>query len=263
MNYIILYKNMDNKIMNRLILDRTEKELEKNQLLRRGFVTCNNDQVQFESPCLLSGINPSFKKGTEHESVIKTFVFAEAIEDPNNKGNSYWGKKRKQYGRIYKEMAYLDLFPIRESRQPVFEKVFRESIKLRRDLLEISQQAIEELHPRLIIHANRASLYYWGLVPDDPWMGYEFKRVNPDFYLKFPKCMTPERLDLFPFYEITGFNKDSKRINQKSFPHNTALQGCFFMEYVMEYRKKEDRQKMYSAEEWEEIWSWVKSQPSK
>ncbi len=249
---------MDNKTMNQMILYRIEKESEQNQILRRGFVTCDNDQVQIDSPCLLSGINPSFMKGTEHEGVIKTFVFAAAIEDPENKGNTYWGKKRKQYGRIYKEMAYLDLFPIRESRQPVFEKVFRENIKLRKDLLEITQKAIEEMHPRLIIHANRASLYYWGFVQEAPWMGYVFKRVNPDVYSEFPKCMTPERLEMFPFYEITGFSKNSQRINQENYPHDTALQGSFFMEYVMEYRKEEDRQKMYSAKDWEEIWDWVK-----
>ena len=241
--------------MNQMILDRIEKESEQNQILKRGFFTCNNDYLHIDSPCMLSGINPSFEKGTEHEGV-KTFVFAEAIE--NNKGNTYWGKKRKQYAHIYKEMAYLDLFPIRESSQQVFEKVFRENIKLRKDLLEISQKAIEEMHPRMIIHANRASLYYWGFVPDAPWMGYEFKRVNPNAYPDFPKCMTQERLNLFPFYEITGFSENSQRINQENFPHGTALQGSFFMEYVMEYRKKEDRQKMYSAEDWEEIWNWVK-----
>lgn len=246
---------MDNKTMNQMILYRIEKESEQNQILKRGFFTCNNDYLHIDSPCMLSGINPSFKKGTEHEG-IKTFVFAEAIE--NNKGNTYWGKKRKQYAHIYKEMAYLDLFPIRESSQQVFEKVFRENIKLRKDLLEISQKAIEEMHPRMIIHANRASLYYWGFVPDAPWMGYEFKRVNPGAYPDFPKCMTQERLNLFPFYEITGFSENSQRINQENFPHDTALQGSFFMEYVMEYRKKEDRQKMYSAEDWEEIWIWVK-----
>lgn len=246
--------------MNERILNRIEREPEKNQILRRGFVTCNNDQVNIDSPCLLSGINPSFKEGTEHDGVIKTFVFAAAIEDPENKGNTYWGKKREQYCRIYKEMAYLDLFPIRETRQPVFEKAFRENIEIRKDLLEISQKAIEDMHPRLIIHANRASLYYWGFVPEAPWMGYEFKRVTPDVYSEFPRCMTPERLQQFPFYEITGFSKNPQRINQENYPHKTALKGSFFMEYVMEYRKEEDRQKMYSAEEWEEIWSWVKKQ---
>jgi hypothetical protein len=30
------------------------------------------------------------------------------------------------------------------------------------------------------------------------------------------------------------------------------------MEYVMEYRKKEDRDKMYNYTEWVEIWKWVK-----
>lgn len=41
------------------------------------------------------------------------------------------------------------------------------------------------------------------------------------------------------------------------YPNITHLEGCFFMEYVMEYRKKEDQEKMYDPKDWEEIWKWV------
>lgn len=249
--------------MNRRIRERVAKEPVDDRILKRGFVTCDNDEVECAPCCLLSGINPSVKPGTENDRIEDSFQFAGAIEDKKNKGNTYWGKKRKQYHTIYKEMAYLDLFPLRESRQPSFEKAFQERTVLRRDLLEITQEAIEDLHPRLIIHANRASLYYWGFAPEDPWMGYEFERVNPKAYSIFPECMTLYRLELFPFYRIKGFRNHSQRINQKKYPTRTALEGTFFMEYVMEYRKKEDRLKMYSAPEWEAIWNWVKDQNKK
>ena len=248
---------MKTEQMNKLIKDRLEVEMAANPIISRGFVTCNNDIVENSAPCLLSGINPSFPKGDEPKTF--SYIFSRAIEDENNKGNTYWGKKRKQYCTIYKEMAYLDLFPIRESRQSVFEKAL--PIELKKDLLEITQTAIEDMKPRLIIHANRASLYYWGLAPQTPWMGYSFELVEPDKYKNFPKSiMTEERLRLFPLYKITGFSDHKERINQVKYPQGTksSLEGSFFMEYVMEYRKKEDRAMMYTSSEWAEIWKWVK-----
>jgi len=70
--------------------------------------------------------------------------------------------------------------------------------------------------------------------------------------------MTEERLKKFPLYKIIGYIDNSERINYKR--KSTSLEGCFLMEYVMEYRKKEDRDKMYDKDDWVEIWEWVKKQ---
>ena len=235
--------------------------LDAYSILARGFWCCEN-KIQ-EGKLLLTGINPSYSGEHYGNDRIKTRRFADLA--PLDKKNGFWKKKEQQFGGLWNDdtMSYLDLFPIRESNQRLFEQVFKNPklTKLRADILSITQDAIEEMKPRLIIHANRASLYYWGLVPETPWMGYSFELVDPGKYEDFPKSiMTSEHLRLFPFYRITGFSPHPERINQEKFPtsEKSSLVGSFFMEYVMEYRKKEDRDKMYDKDDWAEIWKWVK-----
>lgn len=263
--------------------ENSKEELAALSLLLRGFVTCNNDSIE-KRPFLLTGINPSFgpHKGKWEffpGGYDVPFTFRKAISD--SKRQDYWGKKRVQFGDdLCETMAYLDLFPIRERDQILFEQVFNNPklTKLRADLLSITQDAIEAMAPRLIVHANRQSMYYWGVKPaqeadvdandyEHPWMGYKVKRVVKDIskfnskehlveIKKLPDCMTEERLKKFPLYMIIGYIDNSERINYKR--KSTSLEGCFLMEYVMEYRKKEDRDKMYEDTEWAEIWKWVK-----
>lgn len=281
-----------NEKMNQIITDflfplseheNSEEELAALSLLLRGFVTCNNDSIE-KRPFLLTGINPSFGS---HDGKwffpggYKQFTFRNAISNP--KRQDYWSKKREQFGDdLCKTMAYLDLFPIRESDQRLFEQVFKNPklTKLRADLLSITQDAIEEMKPRLIVHANRQSMYYWGVKPaqeadvdandyEHPWMGYKVKRVVKDLskfsskehlveIKNLPDCMTEERLKKFPLYMIIGYIDNSERINNKR--KSTSLEGCFLMEYVMEYREKEDLDKMYKYTEWVKIREWVKKQ---
>ena len=272
--------------------ENSKEELAALSLLLRGFVTCNNDSIE-KRPFLLTGINPSFGS---HDGKwffpggYKQFTFRGAISD--SKPQDYWGKKRKQFGYdqkrkqfiddLCKTMAYLDLFPIRERDQILFEQVFKNPklTKLRADILSITQDAIEAMAPRLIVHANRQSMYYWGVKPaqeadvdandyEHPWMGYKVKRVVKDIsrfnskehlveIKKLPDCMTEERLKKFPLYKIIGYIDNSERINYKR--KSTSLEGCFLMEYVMEYRDKKDSDKMYKYAEWVKIWEWVKKQ---
>ena len=274
--------------------ENSKEELAALSLLLRGFVTCDNDSIE-KRPFLLTGINPSFGPHDGKWKFFpggydKPFTFRGAIS--NSKPQDYWGKKRKQFGYdqkrkqfsddLCKTMAYLDLFPIRESDQRLFEQVFKNPklTKLRADILSITQDAIEAMAPRLIVHANRQSMYYWGVKPaqeadvdandyEHPWMGYKVKRVVKDIsrfnskehlveIKNLPDCMTEERLKKFPLYKIIGYIDNSERINYKR--KSTSLEGCFLMEYVMEYRKKEDRDKMYKYTEWVKIWKWVKEQ---
>ena len=262
--------------------ENSKEELAALTLLLRGFVTCNNDSIE-KRPFLLTGINPSFGSQDGEWKFFpggydEPFIFRNAT---NSKRQDYWGKKRKQFSDdLCKTMAYLDLFPIRESEQRLFEQVFKNPklTKLRADILSITQDAIEEMKPRLIVHANRQSMYYWGIKPaqeadvdandyEHPWMGYKVKRVVKDIskfnskehlveIKKLPDCMTEERLKKFPLYKIIGYIDNSERINYKR--KSTSLEGCFLMEYVMEYRKKEDRDKMYKYTEWVKIWEEVK-----
>jgi len=266
--------------------ENSEEELAAISILLRGFVTCNNDSIE-KRPFLLTGINPSFGPHDGEWKFFpggyddKPFTFRGAIS--NSKPQDYWGKKRKQFGYdqkrkefsddLCKTMAYLDLFPIRESDQRLFEQVFKNPklTKLRADILSITQDAIEAMAPRLIVHANKESLYYWGIkkntpAGDDandyehPWMGYKVKRVTLETYPDLPPCMLQyDRLSLFPLYEIVGFIDSDNRINRKEI-QDTNLK--FIMEYVMDDRNPKYKGKLYQQKEdkkeWAEIWKWVK-----
>lgn len=265
-----------NQIINDFLFPLSEHENSKEELaavsiLLRGFVTCNNDSKDIENnPLLLTGVNPSFTGVYKSGEYIDSFTFKDAT-------SKFWDKKKKQFGdKLCPKMAYLDLFPIRESDQNMFEQVFRNPnvkpendklTKLRADLLRVTQKVIEEMKPRLIVHANRQSMYYWGIKKntpidldandyENPWMGYKVKRVTPEAYAKLPECMQRyERWKLFPLYEIVGFVDSPNRINRSEYSE-TSLKGSFLMEYVMGYRKKEDQEKMYKDKDWQEIWGW-------
>ena len=211
-------------------------------ILEKGLVCCNNDALTGTRPILLTGINPS-----DNQDEPKDFIFKD-IKD--TKRSHYWSKKKNQFGPLVNEMAYMDLFPLRVSRQDGFEKVLKEENKLRADFLSITQNAIENLQPRLIIHANRKSLYYWGLSKKaeiNPWMGYKFRPLNIND-VKDLNFITEERLRRFPFYVIEGVIDSSKRINNDCFP-STYLQGTIFVEYVMGERREELKKLMYNADE--------------
>ena len=250
--------------------ENSEEELAAISILLRGFVTCDNDSIE-KRPFLLTGINPSFGPHNGKwffPGRYDKFTFRDAISNSNSQ--DYWGKKREQFCYdLCKTMAYLDLFPIRESDQKLFEQVFKNPklTKLRADILSITQDAIEAMAPRLIVHANKESLYYWGIkknTPTDhnandivnPWMGYKVKRVTLETYPDLPPCMLEyDRLSLFPLYEIVGFVDSDKRINHIE-RQETNLK--FIMEYVMDGRNDKYKRKLYHKEEWVKIWEWVK-----
>lgn len=221
-------------------------------ILSRGYFCCNNDEVRQNVKILLTGINPSFPpKSRRIPHGIIPYTFQTAV-------GGYWAKKRSQFGELLPYMAYLDLFPIRESHQDKgFEKAFEEANNIRAKFLEFTQMTIEDMAPKLLVHANRDSMYYWGIRKygcgndtENPWMGYDVERITRDNAPDLPECCTEERLRRFPLYRINGFVPSEKRINKGNL-RKTNL--SYIMEYVMEYRKKEYKEFLYTSEEWKEI----------
>ena len=241
-------------------LERGELHPDAIEILERGFCRCHIDSNQ-KSGLLLTGINPSFnpKKG----------VYPNEVHEPDvqNPSGRYWLKKVSQFGEdLWPSMSYMDLFPIRESKQEGgFEKTFRNANRFRADLLKITQDEIERLAPKLVVHANRASMYYWGIKQKtrfgedphnykDPWMGYKVERVG--FCDGMPQCMKEyDRLKRFPLYKVIGFIDSEERINKDKYPKATSLN--YIMEYVMEYREEKDRVTLYEPEDWEKILKWI------
>ena len=245
--------------------------LDAYSILARGFWYCKNKPK--ERKLLLTGINPSYDGTHYGKDWIKTRPFADLARLDKN---GFWKKKEQQFGGLWNDdtMSYLDLFPIRESAQSHFEKSFDKDehlCALRGNILKVTQDAIEEMKPLLIVHANKDSLYYWGIkknTPDGddandyehPWMGYKVKRVTLETYPDLPPCMLQyDRLSLFPLYEIVGFVDSDKRINHIE-RQETNLK--FIMEYVMDDRNPKYKEKLYQQKEgkkeWAEIWKWVK-----
>lgn len=247
--------------------------LDAYSIIARGFWYCKNKPK--ERKLLLTGINPSYDGTHYGKDWIKTTPFADLTRLDKN---GFWKKKEQQFGGLWNDdtMSYLDLFPIRESDQRHFEQSFdnNEHVRsIRGNILKVTQDAIEEMKPLLIVHANKDSLYYWGIkkntpAGDDandyehPWMGYKVKRVILETYPDLPPCMLQDdRLSLFPLYEIVGFVDSDKRINHIE-RQETNLK--FIMEYVIDDRNPKYKGKLYQQnqekKEWDKIWEWVKKQ---
>ncbi len=248
--------------MNRRIIACTKVYENALDILKRGYVTCDNSNAE-EFPFLLMGVNPSFPPRSPvypGQVADPAFNFYAATKKPDM---DYWREKGEWFGDLCEKMAYLDLFPIRESDQNLFEKTFFNLASLRRDLLEITQDAIEEMKPRLIVHANRQSFYYWGLFPKTPWMGYDLKRVTLEEYPDLPPCCKEHnRLNRYPIYVINGFISSKERINQDQHPINTNLKGTFIIHYVMRYRNEKYKKYLYESKDWVKILEWVKKHTS-
>lgn len=223
--------------------------------LKSGFSICDNDNVKHQDVLVLCGINPS-GNGIRR------------LQDPihyhfNDAQGRYWTKKHKQFGGkdsllVKEHMAYFDLFPFIKTEQRDFEKIFKDYNQFRFNMVSITAKAIEDFHPRLIVHANKDSLYYWGLNPNSfkedsvySWLGYSFKDVTRDCpilaeYKKriAEKAKGKEYVFLF---EISGGGFTSK---------------TYFLTYTMERygMKTYQRVQLLTPNEMLSLWDWCCSQ---
>lgn len=133
---------------------------------------CNNSSIK-PNGILIMGINPSFNR--EHIDV-ENRNFQEICQ--GSAKTKYWSTKKDMVDGILDATAYLDLFPIRMTKQKDFMDDNNIPLSLKVDLLKVTRQEIESLHPRLIINPNMGSRYYWGIEKKTPWMGYEMKHFE-------------------------------------------------------------------------------------
>lgn len=75
-------------------------------------------------------------------------------------------------------VAYIDLFPLRMTKQDGFMNDKNVPLELKAELLRITQNSIEEICPKLIINPNMGSRVYWGLIDKYSWMGYDMEPVK-------------------------------------------------------------------------------------
>ena len=185
---------------------------------------------------LLVGMNPSLGKGNEQDNLsFKSF------------SGGFWNPVLNLVGSLIDDTAYLDLFPLRKTVQLDFEKL---GTDFKAQILEVTQEEIERIKPKLIVHLNAGSKYYWGPAG---WMGYSYEETS--FVPIHGKKL----------YKITGFNPNcTQRINPQITESNLVGSYIFFYRMLTSRTEKnlkaEDR---FNHADFETIWSWVKSQPSK
>ena len=248
------YKNIVNNWLEK-IEDESFREM-----VTRGLVISVNHTNQ--PSLLLSGTNPSFNERMNNRNDI-LFEFAKAEDYGRSK---YWAKKHDQFGGkeselVQKNMAYLDLFPLKESKQLRFERVLQPYNDFRMALLIETKKEIEKLNPKLIVHANKSSLYYWGLNPItymkdnvNIWLNYDFVEINfrdcPPL-IKYSKRVDtfnlPKEKQFVHFYKISG--------------NGFVDDNHYFLAYVMEYYGMRDWQKvqLLTPIEMTELWEWCKN----
>ena len=85
--------------------------------------------------------------------------------------------------------------------QREFEKFV--PLELKAELLRVTQFELERLRPKLIIHANKTSSFYYGTDPVFPWMGYDLEK----------EVVSGEIGQKGTLYRIKGLIEDKRRIN--------------------------------------------------
>ena len=207
---------------------------------------------------LITGINPSFNPKSPYGCY---YTFKDAIQN----GMSYWRNKREQLfvndSSLIEKTAYIDLFPYSESIQNRFQDEIDTNINFQVNVLEITLSEIERLSPRLIIAANKQTSYYWGIMKDSTWLGYNLQVVDKS---KQPDCLMKNDIRLYQIVGETGF-KDAKedRIGQDKYPTTKGgksnLLGAYFIDYALYDNRHKEKysQRFLTPEIVSELYNWI------
>lgn len=175
---------------------------------------------------LLSGINPSGFNRNSGNTTLYSY---------RNSHGTYWRHKHDQIDGndefLLNHTAYIDLFPFVETKQEVFLEEIRDFTDFQVKTLEITLEIIENhIKPKLIIAANKATAYYWGLDKKSTWLGYNLIPVKEE---DFPSCLEGKNIELFQIHSDTGYkNGVTDRIRQDKF-HKSNINGSYFISYAM------------------------------
>lgn len=202
-------------------------------ILQQGIWCCKNP-VETHGGILIAGINPSYDEKCNGEP--KDCTFRDTV---NANGSDYWQTKKAMVDGLNIPTAYIDLFPLRMTKQYKLMDDEVIPIELKVALLQVTQQCIEAIHPRLIINPNMSSRVYWGLNDKFPWMGYDMEPVdNP--------------MGKGQLYMIRGI-KDREDVicPQKE----TGLKGTYFLQYKYHGNGVLSREQFLTSNDIETLWN--------
>jgi len=210
-----------------ILLEHYREVLNHNNVNFELCVITNKDAK--DGGILLVGMNPSGNGRKE------LFDYIEQCFEEEGKKDGFWNPKHRMMGKgdiknnFDNKCGFIDLFPIRKGDQKAFEKNNDSNNQMMGQLLGVTQDYIETLHPRLIIFANTSD-YYWGFTKEKDrlklkpgegfWMGYKFEPLPSPLKGRQEK-------DYWPFFKIIGI--DPSGVNK--FRRTTQLQNTYFLRY--------------------------------
>lgn len=165
---------------------------------------CCDNTGKEKGGIMIVGINPSLKGDPNIDD----------IPFENTDGSAYWLTKHDIVKGINpNKVSYIDLFPIRMTRQKDFMYDKNVPLELKAAILRVTFDVIEKLSPSVIINPNMGSKVYWGIDRKHPWMGYDMIEIeNP----------IGKQTHL---YRINGILNDEKVIHN----HQTKLKDTLFL----------------------------------
>ncbi|EKT3958583.1 hypothetical protein JE945_002447 [Flavobacterium psychrophilum] len=196
----------------------------------RGFnYSINNEQKDI----LITGINPSFRKGDENGNVCFDFK----IIAKDSKYDTYWTSLKKlvinDEINLINKTACLDIFYFREKDQKFLTKNIltnTSGLTFVAEQLNLTQHIIEDIiKPKVIIVKNKESAAYWGKYAEKGifWMGYELEFL--------------ENTAFGELYKIKGLLNTTHRIAPEIKNTNIENSLILFTVHINQYTKKEKR----------------------
>lgn len=196
----------------------------------RGF---NYSINQEQKDILITGINPSFRKGDQNGNMCFDFK----IIAKDTKYDTYWTSLKKLVVNedidLIDNTACLDIFYFRERDQKFLTKnILSNSAGLSfvAEQLNLTQHIIEDvIKPKVIIVKNKESAAYWGKYADKGiiWMGYELEFLEDTFFGEL--------------YKIKGLINSTQRISPEIKQTNIENSLILFTVHINQYTKREKR----------------------
>ena len=199
--------------------------------LQRGYRFCDN---KARKSFLITGINPSFRKGSSIGS--KPFY----IDFFDNSHDNYFSPIKKMlfneeaYIDLRNDTAYADLFYFREKNQNFLQKQLlttENGIRFVVDQLNLTQHIIEDIiQPQVIVVKNKESWAYWGKLFEQfgwVWMGYKFEFI--------------QNIECGELFKIIGLIDSDDRIAPEIKETNLIGSVVLFTQHINQYTPREKR----------------------
>ena len=199
--------------------------------LQRGYRFCDNKE---RKSFLITGINPSFRKGSSIGS--KPFY----IDFFDNSHDNYFSPIKKMLFDeeasidLRNDTAYADLFYFREKNQNFLQKQLlttENGIRFIVDQLNLTQHIIEDIiQPKVIVVKNKESWAYWGKLFEQfgwVWMGYKFEFI--------------QNIECGKLFKIIGLIDSDDRIAPEIKETNLIGSVVLFTQHMNQYTPREKR----------------------